>query len=41
MAGKKEKNESIKEEQKNKSIADKSRVPDQQNHMKDQENLRR
>ena len=41
MAGKKEKNESIKEEQKNKSIADKSRVTDQQNHMKDQENLRR
>ena len=41
MSGKKEKIESLKEEQKNKSIVDKSRVPYQQNHMKDQENLRR
>lgn len=48
MSGKKEENKNVRdverdmqEEKKNQSIADQSRVPNDQNRLKDQENLRR
>ncbi|WP_409252774.1 hypothetical protein V1502_02260 [Bacillus sp. SCS-153A] len=48
MSGKKEKNENLKEaerdlqeEKKNESVLDHSREPDQQNRLKDQQNLRK
>ncbi|MGM0845116.1 MAG: hypothetical protein ACQEUT_09075 [Bacillota bacterium] len=48
MSGKGEKNENLRdverdfqEEKKNESIEDQSRKPDQQNRLKDQENLRK